>query len=75
MLKLKETLEVIPDSEPTTEELEAEYKKSRLNSVLKTDSSALSTTGGIEKNTKDASNFEEAEPDDEEVKANKDTID
>ncbi len=35
--------------EPTTEELEAEYKKSRLNSAQKTGSSALNTTGEIGK--------------------------
>lgn len=36
-------------AEPTTEELEAEYKKSRLNSARKTGSSALNTTSGDEK--------------------------
>lgn len=34
------------EKEPTTEELEAEYKKSRLNSVRKTGSSASSTIDG-----------------------------
>lgn len=42
-----------PAPEPTTAELEAEYKKSRSNSVRKTGSSALNTTGEIEK-TKEA---------------------
>lgn len=36
-------------SEPTTEELEAEYKKSRSNSARKMGSSASNTTGGIGK--------------------------
>lgn len=44
-MHLLDQLAAETEKEPTTEDLEAEYKKSRLNSVRKTGSSASSTIG------------------------------